>query len=108
MGTRLAGGGKAPALLRWAGVALGGVLPPHCLTCDASVELQGSLCGACFATLSFVTAPHCACCGVPFPHAGAGPLCPACAAQPPAFEAARAALRYDAGSQRLVLPFKHA
>jgi ComF family protein len=53
---------------------------------------------------------------VPFAHAGLGerpptgeePLCPACLARRPAFDAARAALRYDAGSQRLVLPFKHA
>ena len=36
-----------------------------------------------------------------------GPLCPACHAAPPAFAAARAALRYDAGAQRLILPFKH-
>ena len=96
-------------MLRRLGIAvLDAVLPPHCLTCDAAVDGQGSLCGACFGMLSFVTAPHCACCGVPFPHAGTGPLCPGCEARPPAFAAARAALRYDAGSQRLVLPFKHA
>ncbi len=105
-GTR--SGGRAPALVRWLGFALDAVLPPHCLTCDAPVDVQGSLCGACFATLSFVTAPHCARCGVPFPHAGTGPLCPACEGRPPAFEAARAALRYDAGARRLILPFKHA
>ncbi|MFC7477849.1 double zinc ribbon domain-containing protein [Dankookia sp. GCM10030260] len=88
--------------------ALDAVLPPHCLTCDAAVDAQGALCGACFGTLSFVTAPLCAHCGVPFPHAGAGPACPACVARPPAFDAARAALRYDEGARRLVLPFKHA
>jgi predicted amidophosphoribosyltransferase len=99
----------ARLVLRRLGLAaLDAVLPPHCLTCDAAVDVQGSLCGACFGTLSFVTAPHCARCGVPFPHAGAGPVCPGCEARPPAFEAARAALRYDAGAQRLVLPFKHA
>ena len=92
---------------------LNAVLPPHCLTCDAEVDHQGALCAACFGTLSFVTAPLCARCGVPFPHAGAGtptaegPLCPGCLHRPPAFAAARAALRYDAGAQRLVLPFKH-
>ncbi|MFC7691533.1 double zinc ribbon domain-containing protein [Paeniroseomonas aquatica] len=51
---------------------LDAVLPPHCLTCEAEVDHQGALCAACFRTLSFVTAPLCACCGVPFPHAGAG------------------------------------
>jgi predicted amidophosphoribosyltransferase len=99
----------ARLVLRRLGLAaLDAVLPPHCLTCDAAVDIQGSLCGGCFGTLSFVTAPHCARCGVPFPHAGAGPVCPGCEARPPAFDAARAALRYDAGARRLVLPFKHA
>ncbi len=101
--------------VRWAaGAALDALLPPHCLTCEAAVDRQGSLCGACFAGLSFVTAPFCACCGVPFPHArtgvaaGPGRVCPPGADWPPAFTLARAALRYDAASQRLVLPFKHA
>jgi len=90
------------------------LLPPQCLTCDAPVDRQGTLCAGCFTGLSFVTEPLCARCGVPFPHAGAGLpapqglLCPACAASPPAFAAARAALRYDAAAQRLILPFKHA
>ncbi len=85
------------------------LLPPHCLLCEAAVDAQGSLCAGCFARLSFVTEPCCARCGVPFPRAGAGRglVCPSCADRPPAFEAARAALRYDAGSQRLILPFKH-
>lgn len=119
LGNRLRRGVRRAAV-----ATLDALLPPHCLTCDAAVDHQGSLCGACFAGLSFVTAPFCACCGVPFPHAGAGvsvePLarnpqagpaaqvCPACAAHPPAFAMARAALRYDAASQRLVLPFKNA
>ena len=97
----------AGPLRLWAGRALDALLPPHCLTCDAPVDAQGHLCAACFGGLTFVTAPLCRRCGVPFPHAGAGLLCPACEACPPAFEAARAALRYDAGSQRLILPFKH-
>ena len=92
-------------------VALDTLLPPNCLTCEAPVERQGTQCGDCFRQLTQVTAPFCVHCGVPFIHAGqAGPggLCPACLARPPAFAAARAALRYDDGSQRLVLPFKHA
>ena len=89
---------------------LDALLPPHCLLCEAAVDAQGSLCAGCFARLSFVTEPCCARCGVPFPRAGAagpGAVCPSCADRPPAFETARAALRYDAGSQRLILPFKH-
>jgi ComF family protein len=78
------------------------------------VDRQGSLCADCFRGLSFVTAPFCTRCGAPFPHEGAGlpgaegPLCPACEARPPAFAAARAALRYDDAARRLILPFKHA
>jgi predicted amidophosphoribosyltransferase len=48
---------------------------------------------------------------VPFLHAGQGgadALCPGCRSHPPAYEAARAALRYDDGAKRLLLPFKHA
>lgn len=99
--------------IRGGTAALDALLPPACLTCEAEVEAQGSLCGTCFGTLSFVSAPLCHRCGVPLPHAGAGTLvagaelCPACAARLPAFDQARAALRYDEGAKRLVLPFKH-
>jgi ComF family protein len=99
-------------LLRRLGTGLlDALLPPHCLTCEAPVERQGTQCGDCFRQLTRLTAPFCARCGVPFLHAGqAGPggLCPSCLARPPAYGVARAALRYDAGAQRLVLPFKHA
>jgi ComF family protein len=120
------------ARLGWAGGgALDALLPPACLTCEAEVDRHGHLCSACFGGLAFVTTPYCACCGVPLPHAGAGillqpalhgpavtsrddrgpgeggELCPACAARAPAFAVARAALRYDEGAKRLILPFKH-
>ncbi len=94
-------------------VALDALLPPSCLTCEAEVEAQGSVCAACFGTLSFVSAPCCFRCGVPLPFAGAGTLgeggelCPGCAARLPAYAQARAALRYDDGAKKLVLPFKH-
>jgi ComF family protein len=98
-------------LARLGTAVLDALLPPHCLTCEEPVDRQGAQCAACFAGLSFVTAPLCLCCGVPFPHAGAagdGGLCPVCVARPPSFLSARAALRYDEGARRLVLPFKHA
>ena len=95
------------------GGILDALLPPTCLTCEAAVGAQGGQCPACFSRLAFVTAPLCARCGVPFPHAGAGVphlealWCEACVAAPPAFTAARAALRYDEGAKALILPFKH-
>jgi ComF family protein len=96
--------------LRRAGLGLlDALLPPRCLSCEAEVAAQGTLCPACFGGLSPVTAPFCGRCGVPFAHHGqaAEGLCPRCAARPPAFREARAALRYDAGAKRLILPFKH-
>jgi ComF family protein len=90
------------------GLLLDVVLPPHCLTCDSSVESQGTLCAECFRGLHLITAPFCRICGVPFLHAGQGGLCPSCRLRPPAFDRARAALRYDEGAKRLILPFKHA
>jgi ComF family protein len=97
-------------LRRLGGAALDALLPPHCLTCESPVGTQGTLCAGCYRGLTPVTAPLCRVCGVPFLHRGqAGPdgLCPGCRERPPAFAAARAALRYDEGAKRLILPFKH-
>ncbi len=99
------------ALRRLGGGLLDALLPPHCLTCDSPVAQQGTLCAACWTGLTPLTQPFCARCGVPFLHAGqAGPggLCPGCLARPPSYGVARAALRYDEGARRLLLPFKHA
>ncbi len=93
----------------WAGAALDALLPPHCPACHDPVSAPGTLCAGCWGRLSFVTAPLCERCGVPFRHEGVTPdgLCPACAAAPPPFACARAALRYEEGARRLILPFKH-
>lgn len=102
---RLSGG-----LRRAGGRLLDALLPPRCLCCEAEVTGQGMLCSGCFRGLSPITAPHCDRCGVPFAHAGQGEggLCPRCALRAPDFRHARAALRYDEGAKRLILPFKHA
>ncbi|MBY0335133.1 MAG: double zinc ribbon domain-containing protein, partial [Acetobacteraceae bacterium] len=97
----------AASLRRLGGALLDALLPPHCLTCEAPVAAQGAMCPDCFGRLSFVTAPLCTRCGVPFAHEGEGPCCSDCAARPPAYRAARAALRYDDGARALILPFKH-
>jgi len=84
------------------------LVPPLCPLCRTPVSCQGLLCSACFGRIGFVSAPLCACCGVPFSAAVAGDHCPGCAERRPAFTTARAALRYDAQSRRLILPLKHA
>ena len=103
---RLSGGVRGASLR-----LLDALLPPRCLTCENEVTAQGALCPGCFSGLSPITAPFCARCGVPFAHEGQGEgaagLCLRCERMPRAFGAARAALRYDEGAKRLILPFKH-
>lgn len=98
-------------IVRSAGLAvLNGVLPARCLTCDVTVPAPGQLCPACFNATAFVTDPCCARCGQPFAHAGEGGRtmeCDGCKAHPPVWRQARAALRYDAQTRRIILPFKH-
>jgi len=95
---------------RGAGLLLDVLLPPHCLTCDAPVGAPGQFCTACFRRTAFVTDPCCACCGRPFGsvlQGGTSGRCADCRAHPPAWTAARAALRYDDQARRILLPFKH-
>ena len=97
--------------LRRAGrFALDLLLPPHCLTCDQPVDMPGQFCPACFEKTNFITSPCCRKCGVPFETAERGGVdgeCPTCQADPPPWGEARAALRYDEQSKRLLLPFKY-
>jgi ComF family protein len=101
-----------PGRLRHIGqVVLDLLLPPRCVLCDQTVQVHGQLCGACFGQISFITAPFCARCGVPFASSSQADeegACPACRERPPVYHQARAALRYDDQARRLVLPFKHA
>ncbi len=95
---------------RGAGLLLDVLLPPHCLTCDAPVGAPGQFCAACFRRTAFVTDPCCGCCGRPFgspAEGGVSGICSECRATPPAWTAARAALRYDDQTRRILLPFKH-
>jgi ComF family protein len=87
------------------------LLPPSCLACDAPVAADGQFCLPCFRAANFISAPFCGSCGVPLPFgaaAGAAGMCGMCEAFPPAFSKARAALRYDEMTKRLILPLKYA
>jgi len=99
---------QAPALRRAATIFLDLVLPPRCLGCGAPVAANGTLCAPCWRGITFLGAPCCACCGLPFDFAlDASALCGACARSHPPFARARAVMRYDEHSRRLVLAFKH-
>ena len=94
-------------LLRW---ILDSVLPPSCLVCHETVQADGQLCLKCFNTANFVSAPLCACCGVPLPVGVDGAkahFCGVCEVSPPAFASARAALRYDETARKMILPLKY-
>lgn len=84
------------------------VLPPRCIACGAVVGAGTALCGDCWPGLELISAPQCACCGLPFDFdQGPGVVCAACAASRPVFDRARQALRYNDLSARLIVGFKH-
>ncbi len=90
--------------------ALGILLPPRCPSCDQNISDHRLFCAECFTRVAFVTEPCCNRCGVMFGFVGQGGLerlCHSCQLKPPAFTRARAAFRYDPGTRRLILPFKH-
>jgi ComF family protein len=85
-----------------------GVLPPRCLSCGDIIDQPDALCGRCWSGITFFAPPWCVLCGLPFPHPmGEDAVCGDCAREPPAWNQARAVLRYDKNSRRLLLAFKH-
>jgi len=84
------------------------VLPPRCLVTGDVVESSGMLAPGAWAGLSFITQPYCETCGFPFDFAVPGvQICLGCQANPPLYDTARSALRYDDASRPLLLGFKH-
>jgi len=99
---------RPPAVRRAATALLDLLLPPRCLSCGTAVSAAGTLCAQCWRDITFLGAPCCACCGLPFEfEVAATALCGECARARPPFERARAAMRYDAASRKLILAFKH-
>ncbi len=97
------------AVLGLGKAALDMVLPPRCLSCGAPVAETGTLCGQCWAGLTFISAPRCLICGIPFVYELPDEtLCGQCQRRPPRYDRARAVLRYDVASRGLVIAFKHA
>src|SRR5262249_20129916 len=83
--------------------------PPLCIGCRAPVAEPGSLCAICWQKIDFIDGPACTCCGLPFElDPGGDACCAACLADPPAFDRARAVMRYDEDSRGPILALKHA
>jgi len=94
----------ARAMLR---TALDLALPTLCPSCRAPVEGRG-LCPACWSKLSFITRPYCERLGIPFAYdPGPGILSMEAIADPPAYQRARAAVRFDEISRALVHALKY-
>ncbi len=89
------------------GIALDLALPPLCPTCREPVEGR-ALCPACWSKLSFITRPYCERLGIPFVYdPGPGILSMEAIADPPAYQRARAAVRFDEISRALVHALKY-
>jgi ComF family protein len=97
----------ADALRTGLRAALDLALPRLCASCRAPVDGQG-LCPACWSKLSFISRPYCERLGIPFVYdPGPGILSMEAIADPPAYNRARAAVRFDEISRALVHALKY-
>jgi ComF family protein len=89
-------------------LALDTALPPLCPSCREPLGHGTGLCAACWSKLSMIEPPYCARLGIPFAYdPGPGLLSMEAIASPPAYERARAAVRYDDVARALVHAYKY-
>src|SRR5690348_15607937 len=82
--------------------------PPLCPSCRQPLGDGHGLCAGCWAKLSFIEPPYCARLGIPFVYdPGPGLLSMEAIANPPSYDRARAAVRYDDVARALVHKFKY-
>jgi ComF family protein len=87
--------------------ALDIALPTLCVSCREPVDGEG-VCPACWAKLSFIAPPFCPRLGIPFVYdPGPDLLSMEAIANPPAYQRARAAVRYDEVARTLVHALKY-
>ncbi|OAF11467.1 competence protein ComF [Bradyrhizobium centrolobii] len=95
------------ALSHAARLALDIALPTLCVSCREPVDGEG-VCAACWARLSFIAPPYCPRLGIPFVYdPGPDMLSMEAIASPPAYQRARAAVRYDDVARTLVHALKY-
>ena len=83
-------------------------LPPLCPSCREPLGGGVGLCAACWSKLSLIEPPYCARLGIPFTYdPGPGLLSMEAIANPPSYDRARAAVRYDDIARALVHRFKY-
>lgn len=84
------------------------VFPPVCLACDAAISDHQHLCAPCWAQLSPITAPICPVLGLPFAmDLGRDAKSAEALAQPPAFDRARYAVRFNDKAREIVHHLKY-
>jgi ComF family protein len=84
------------------------VLPPTCLACRKPAGGTGGLCAKCWQGAGFIERPYCERLGTPFSYDSGGPLIsPVAFADPPAFDRARAAMRFGDVARDLVHLLKY-
>ena len=87
--------------------ALNIALPTLCVSCHEPVAGEG-VCAACWSKLSFIAPPFCVRLGIPFVYdPGPGLLSMQAIADPPAYQRARAAVRYDEIARTMVHALKY-
>jgi ComF family protein len=83
-------------------------LPPLCPSCREPLGDVAGLCAACWSKLALIEPPYCVRLGIPFVFdPGPGLLSMEAIANPPAYDRARAAVRYDDVAGSLVHQFKY-
>src|SRR4249919_4269090 len=88
-------------------LALDIALPTLCVACREPVDGEG-VCAECWAKLSFIAPPFCPRLGIPFVYdPGPDMLSMEVIANPPAYQRARAAVRYDDVARTLVHALKY-
>lgn len=101
----------------WVWAALDLLYPALCPVCERRLgaERRDPLCGACWALIARIEPPYCVRCGAPGARGSDGApaedtparlLCPACRAEPPPFDYARAAASYQDPLRSAVHAFK--
>lgn len=83
--------------------------PSVCLLCRQQLTAFTPLhlCQSCQSRIRLIEPPFCQCCGVGFTGTGDNHYCGPCLTKPPYFSKARAILRYDDESAKLIHAFKY-
>lgn len=99
LGHRIAGGWRRTLDLLY---------PPSCPLCLAATAEHDALCARCWSALPLLERPYCERLGLPFPVDLGGPLLSVEAmSNPPVFQRARAAVRYEGGARALAHRLKY-